>query len=186
MRRVLALLILFIATAALAHEGHHHEAHTQEAKVQSAPLDLSLIYKLIYKEIDESYAKNVKPIFDQKCATCHSASNPSPWYSSLPVIHWLVESDRNEAKEHLEISKGFPFAGHGTPENDLAAIKEVITKNSMPTTLFALFHPSSRLSVDEKKIIFSWIEVSSEKLASATKMGNNLRNNLKNQNEKPK
>jgi hypothetical protein len=86
----------------------------QAAKIAESPPDL----KQIYADIDKSYNSTVEPIFINKCAPCHSLQVESPWYAKIPIVHWVVESDRTEAQKHLEISKGFPFEGHGTPKED--------------------------------------------------------------------
>jgi hypothetical protein len=149
-----------LSSRAFSHEGHHHGSHTQEAKAgQHEPS-----VQNIYDQIQENYLKDVKPIFVQKCAACHSSTNLAPWYEKVPIVGHIVESDRTEAKEHIEISKGFPFAGHGTNEEDLKAIEDSIKDSSMPPTLYKVFHPSSRLTDEEKKLILTWIQESIEKL----------------------
>lgn len=163
MKYIFIIFFLTYSFVSKAHEGHHHGVHTQAAKLASTKPDLDLVYA----EINKNYQTKVKPIFDQKCADCHSAENSAPWYSAIPFVHRLVESDRSEAKEHLEISKGFPFAGHGTPEEDLNAIKDVLKKGSMPTRLYRLMHPSSELTAEERNLVMDWVKVSELKIKSA-------------------
>jgi hypothetical protein len=154
------VLLVFFCCPTFAHEGHQHGAHTQEAKEQDAIPNL----KAIYADIQSDYQKTVKPVFDTKCGACHSAEVMAPWYTAIPGFGWIVESERAEAKEHLEFSKGFPFAGHGTPEEDLEAIRNSIVKDAMPTRLYRFIHPSHRITDDEKLIIFNWIESSQKRL----------------------
>lgn len=89
-----------------------------------------------------------------------------PWYAGIPGLHQLIEGDRTEAKEHLEISKGFPFAGHGEPIEDLKAIEETAEKNTMPPGLFSLMHPSLRLTDEDKRKIIDWARGSQTELGS--------------------
>lgn len=165
MKRIL-LHILFIALGitAVAHEGHHHGSHTQEAKTADAKKE----QRIAFSEIAADYEKSVQPIFDSKCAACHSANSKSPWYSKIPGIHQLVEKNRSQAKEHLEISKGFPFGGHGEPLEDLKAIREVIQKDSMPTGLYSFMHPSSKLTKPEAEAITAWATAGEAKLVVLT------------------
>ena len=157
MKRIFVLLsILGLTSIANAHAGHHHSSQSGESKLEAAPTDI----KIQYQKINQEYGSAVKPIFESKCAACHSNSISSPWYSKIPGISWLIESDKLEAKKHLEISSGFPFAGHGTPLEDLEAIKNSINKNTMPTRLYLLFHSSSRLTNTEKTQILSWVDQS--------------------------
>ena len=154
------MLSLMLSLSAFAHEGHHHGTHSTQAKVSSAKPDV----QIAYKNIQADYLNEIKPIFDKKCAACHSLENAAPWYASVPLAGRIVESDRSEAKEHLEISKGFPFAGHGTPEEDLTVIKNTVIKGEMPTFLYRFFHPSSRLTDQEKEAILAWVDRSEKKI----------------------
>lgn len=160
------VLFLIIGTYAFAHEGHHHGSHTHEAKDHSQPAVRGL-----YDQIQANYLKSVKPIFDQKCAACHSLNSPAPWYVQIPGIGYIVESDRTEAKEHLEISKGFPFAGHGTNDEDLDAIEKSMNKSEMPPTLYKAFHPTSKITEQEKIVILDWIKNSKNTLQPTNPSG---------------
>lgn len=161
MKRFVLIFTFIFCSWAWAHPGHHHGEHTNSAKSEVPP-DI----KRVYEQINTEYISLMKPIFDNKCAACHSNSVSSPWYAKIPGVGWIIESDRSEAKEHLDFSNGFPFAGHGTPKEDLAAIKEVVHKGTMPTWLYSFFHPSSRLSRDEKEKILKWVEASENKMKS--------------------
>ena len=156
------ILMLVIGVSVVAHEEHHRESGSQESKKANAEAEL----KLAYDDIQTEYAKSVQPIFNMKCAACHSEKSQSPWYSKIPGLHQLIESDRSEAKEHLEISKGFPFGGHGEPIEDLNAINEVATKGTMPTRFYSFMHPSSKLTQDEKKNVLQWVKASKAKLTA--------------------
>lgn len=164
MTKTIATFVLMLSLSAFAHEGHHSGTHSTQAKENNTRPDV----QAAYKNIQEDYLKEVKPIFAQKCAACHSLETAAPWYASMPIAGWIVESDRSEAKKHLEISNGFPFAGHGTPEEDLTAIKEEVTKGGMPTFLYALFHPSSRLTDQERAAVLGWVERSQKRFNELT------------------
>jgi hypothetical protein len=161
----MSFIILFLSGFLWAHEGHHPPPHTQEAKTNPT----NIAQTQIFTQIQSAYLQNVKPIFDQKCAACHSSDVASPWYAKIPIVHWIVESDRSEAKEHLETSKGFPFAGHGTIKEDLDAIADEVKDSEMPPLLYKIFHPSSRLTENEKQIILKWIDDSQKQLPAEEK-----------------
>jgi hypothetical protein len=165
MRNFIAVFFFLLGSAAFAHVGHHHAPHTQEMKEADAGTAL----KLAYGDIAANYDKSIRPIFSAKCAACHSLDSAAPWYSQIPGVHWLVERDRSEAKEHLEISKGFPFGGHGEPLEDLEAIEETTSKDEMPTTLYSIVHPSQKLDIDEKQKILNWVRESKARLAALKK-----------------
>jgi hypothetical protein len=78
----------------------------------------------------------------------------------------MMNHDMEEAKEHLDMTKGFPFAGHGTPKKDLEALKETVKEDSMPPWQYKLMHWDSVLTSGEKKIVNQWINESLNKLSN--------------------
>ena len=74
----------------------------------------------------------MKPIFQKKCLACHGTGNTLPWYASIPGPKQLIQNDIKEAKKHMDMSQDFPFLGHGTPKDDLKALKKTIKKETMP------------------------------------------------------
>lgn len=80
MKRVVSTVILTFSFSALGHEAHHHGSHTQEAKKADAKAEL----RRAYDEIQAEYVNSVQPIFETKCAACHSVNSESPWYSKVP------------------------------------------------------------------------------------------------------
>ncbi len=162
MRTILLIAALTLGSISYSHQGHHHEGEIEHKKSESEPINI----KSIYSEINQNYQSKIKIIFENKCAACHSNEALSPWYAKIPGLHTFIENDRSEAKTHLEISKGFPFGGHGTPEEDLLAIKETTDEDEMPPFRYTLFHPSSRLTAEEKKTILFWVDESLQKIKS--------------------
>ncbi|RYZ80652.1 MAG: hypothetical protein EOP04_25480 [Proteobacteria bacterium] len=72
----------------------------------------------------------------------------------------MISTDITEAKKHLDLSDGFPFKGHGSPEEDLRAIDEVIRNKTMPPRGYRVIHQSEQLSHTEIKIIREWVAAS--------------------------
>ena len=69
-----------------------------------------------------------------------------------------------EAKKHLDMSKDFPFLSHETPLKDLESLKEVIEESDMPPFQYVLGHWDSRLTKEEEKKLYQWVEDSLKKL----------------------
>ena len=89
---------------------------------------------------------------------CHSGQTHYPWYYKIPGVKQFIDSDIQEAREHLDFSEGFPFKSHAKPEEDLVALHDSIQDGSMPPLYYRLFHRGSALTDDERKIVFDWIE----------------------------
>jgi len=149
------LLILASPRLSVAHEGEAHPSKT-EHRAQSGN-DAS---NEALKAINESYTKNVKSIFKKSCFDCHSNQTKYPWYAKLPGAKQLIASDISEANSHLDMSEDFPFKGHGSPIEDLEAIRKAVVENSMPPFRYWILHNGSRLSSEEKKAVLEWVNSS--------------------------
>ncbi|RYZ91045.1 MAG: hypothetical protein EOP06_07235 [Proteobacteria bacterium] len=110
--------------------------------------------------INELYLKDIKPIFKRSCFDCHSSSTTYPWYSKMPGAKQLIRNDINEAKQHLDLTNDFPFAGHGSPPEDLVAINEQVQDGDMPPWRYRVLHSDSKLTDDEKAAVQAWVEKS--------------------------
>ncbi len=146
-------LLLVLSGVALGHGSHKHTEKSQE-KNESLKL----------MAINSAYLETVKPIFTKKCFDCHSDQTTFPWYYKIPGVKQLIDEDVSEAKEHLDLSKDFPFAGHGTPEKDLEEINKVILKKKMPPWRYWIIHWESQLTEEERRLVSEWTTQSIELL----------------------
>lgn len=141
-------VVLLVAFAHIetvwAHGAHHHE--------NGAPS-----YNLSVSQINDLYVRSVRPIFQAKCFDCHSDRTVYPPYYKIPGVKWWIDDDIKEAREHIDMSHDFPFGGHGTPLDDLQAMRDVIRNGTMPPWLYRLAHRESRLTDDDRRIILQWI-----------------------------
>lgn len=136
------------------------EAREKETHVEPAALE-----KVALEKINEEYLKSVKPIFQTSCMNCHGAAASLPWYNALPGVKQLITYDTTESKEHLDMSKDFPFGGHGdSPTEDLDAIQEALTKGTMPPLRYRVMHWSSAVSGEDLKAVITWIQNSKQEL----------------------
>ncbi|MBX3022759.1 MAG: heme-binding domain-containing protein [Bdellovibrionales bacterium] len=151
------LLLIVITQISFGHEGTVHGHKPKSPAQEKIPED-------VLKAINDSYIKDVKPIFQKSCFNCHSSNTTYPWYSSLPLAKQLIKSDLTEAKEHLDMSHDFPFEGHGNPKEDLEAIGKSVKEGSMPPLRYRVMHPGSALSETDRSTVQTWIFQSLEKL----------------------
>jgi hypothetical protein len=145
-------ILLLLSGEASAHEGMHHGEipHKKEVIKDDS--------RITFERINTEYNKAVKPIFEVKCFACHAQGVATPWYGEVPLVKNLIRSDMVEAKEHMDMTKGFPFGGHGTPLEDLEAIQNTLAKGEMPPLRYRLIHWSSSVSENELQIVKSWIQ----------------------------
>lgn len=153
---VLMLALLFNSLYVFSHGDEDHSVPTKKEK------PVTDLY--VHKKIKEGYEAKIQPIFGMKCFNCHSAETKYPWYYKLPIVSQIMDSHIKEARSHLDMTKGYPFRGHGSPQGDLKAIIKVIEKDKMPPWYYTPFHANSELNENEKKLILSWAHTSLNEL----------------------
>lgn len=154
-----AIWLLTAAGFAYSHGGvkHNEEAVQRGSKLKSGETE-------VFKRINLQYKEKIKPIFKRSCFDCHSDQTRYPWYHTLPIIGKVIDEDINEAREHLDISKDFPFIGHGSAKSDLKEIKKSVMNGEMPPFKYKLLHWRASLSQQEKEAVAKWVSDSIEKL----------------------
>jgi uncharacterized membrane protein len=154
---VIAALLLASSwlTSAFAHGNHHHQQ--MEAVLPAS----------VSQQINEAYLQKVRPIFLRKCFDCHSDRTLYPVYYSIPGVKQLIDSDVREGREHLDFSKDYPFVSHAMPVEDLDAIGKAIEERQMPPTAYRLVHPRSVVTLEERRIVFDWIDEAKHLLQSS-------------------
>lgn len=131
--------------------GHGKHKHGEEKAPAPAKVEPTVL-----EEVSASYKKSVAPIFEKKCFDCHSSQTVYPWYYKVPGVGAIMNSHIKEARSHIDMTKGFPFKGHGGPEGDLKEIISVVEKDMMPPWYYTPFHKNSKLTEEEKKEILAW------------------------------
>ncbi len=106
----------------------------------------------VVKEVKWDSAQT-KKLFYRACGDCHSNITKWPWYSKVAPISWLVASDVQEGRDHLNVSMwGLQRKNKG---NEAAkALKE----GDMPPWIFTVNHPEARLTDSEKQILVRGLE----------------------------
>jgi hypothetical protein len=157
------LIILLIVSWTAAAHSHGNEVHPQKIQkkihldedgfevINSGPTKITL------EKINVQYQKNIRPVFLNKCLSCHGKVTDYPWYHSLPGIKKLIDYDVSEAKKHMDMTNDFPFGGHGSAKDDLVALRRTIQKKDMPPLRYLMLHWDSRLNKMEIMAVNKWI-----------------------------
>jgi len=159
MKIIVKSLILTLLIVPITLLGHGNEKH-DETRITLTPVVMSMDENKteVFKEINEAYIKEVKPIFKAKCFDCHGTIESYPWYYKVPGIKQLMDWDMEESKEHLDMRKDFPFVSHESPLEDLKSLKEVIEEDDMPPIQYVLGHWDSYLTKLEKETVYEWVD----------------------------
>ena len=171
-KRVIVLALALFSAALLsvsllyAHGDEEHQAEPTADSSMAERVDTQLTALESAYEVIAAGFEQLQPIFRKGCYDCHTDQTDYPWYHSLPLIKGLIDEDIKEAREHLDMSNGFPFESHALPADDLAEIKEEIEDGGMPPSLYRLMHWSAKPSEAEQDSLFQWIDNSLKLLAA--------------------
>jgi len=100
------------------------------------------------------------------CYDCHSHETTWPWYARLAPVSWLIASDVNEGREHLNFSDWPKEPDRAAKKLD--RVNEVLDYREMPPKKYTLIHADARLSEIQRKAIMDWSEAAAEKLRAGT------------------
>jgi len=156
-KKLLTIVLSLYGTALFAHGGIDHK----KAQVVHTPEQHE---KIILSGIGEDYKTKIEPILKGKCFDCHSNQTTYPWYYKIPGIQSLMNSHIEEARSHLDFSKGYPFISHVKPIEDLKAIQKSVDEDKMPPLYYRVLHANMKVTPEEKKQIRDWVESSLKKM----------------------
>jgi hypothetical protein len=100
------------------------------------------------------------------CYDCHSDETRWPWYARIAPVSWLIASDVNAGRQHLNFSD-WP-AEPRRAAKQLGRVNEVVDYREMPLKKYTLLHPDARLSDAQRKEILDWTGALADKLRAAT------------------
>lgn len=82
------------------------------------------------------------------CHDCHSNQTAWPWYSDIAPASWLIVSDVNEGRAHLNFSEWTKARAEGEmPE--LEDLCSEVREGKMPLPAYTVLHPQAKLSSQE-------------------------------------
>lgn len=113
----------------------------------------------VYTSLSGTYL-GIEPILKKSCYDCHSDQTHYPWYYRIPGIRGMIDNDIREAREHLDCSRGFPFGGHASQEEQLEEIREEIEEGAMPLRPYRLTHWNTLIEGTARDSVFQWIDSS--------------------------
>ena len=100
------------------------------------------------------------------CYDCHSHETKWPLYSRIAPASWLVVSDVNEGRKHLDFS-AWP-ADPAAIAKKLDRINEVLDYREMPPKKYTLLHPEARLTDAQRKQLMDWSDAAENKLRASS------------------
>jgi len=104
----------------------------------------------------------VAALLHAACYDCHSDETKWPWYSHVAPASWLVVSDVNEGRRHMNLSE-WPKDPERAAKK-MERMSEEIEDNDMPPGKYTLMHPEARLTTDQRKQLMQWLDATAGQL----------------------
>lgn len=109
----------------------------------------------------------VAAILERSCYDCHSNQTVWPWYSYVAPVSWLVASDVDEGREHLNFSE---WEGY-SERKKIGALDEIfeeVAEGEMPLSVYLITHGDAKVSTAELTILRDWTSSLMSELADAS------------------
>ena len=107
----------------------------------------------------------VRVTIERSCRDCHSEATRFPWYSYIAPVSWLIESDVNQGREHLNLSHWNEYS-LVRRERCLSEIANQIQDGGMPLSSYTWIHRDAVLSPADIDAIFAWTQEERARLIS--------------------
>ncbi len=115
--------------------------------------------------------ERVHQILSKACYDCHSNETRWPWYSAVPPVSGLVESDVAHGRAAMNFSEWTEGSGStpGLAAGTLAAACVAVEHGLMPKSPYPYLHPEARLSTADIDYFCTWTRDAGAKLRAAAR-----------------
>jgi hypothetical protein len=97
----------------------------------------------------------VRAVLRRACYDCHSNETTWPWYSRVAPVSWLVASDVEEAREHLNFSTWNRLSPKDRAKGFEEAWEEV-EDGEMPLWFYVPLHREAKLTAEDRALLRAW------------------------------
>ncbi len=99
------------------------------------------------------------------CYDCHSDETRWPWYSHVAPVSWLIASDVERGRGHLNLS-AWPVDNPLRAARKLEDMSDEIGYDEMPLKKYTLIHADARLTDSQRQELEDWLDAEAAKLKS--------------------
>ena len=110
--------------------------------------------------------RHIQDVLRRSCMDCHSNETRWPWYSSVPLVSWLIEHDVSEGRAQLNFSTWQEYSTFERADL-LDKVCEKATKREMPLWQYRLLHRESRLNTPDVVALCTWSRREAARLVAA-------------------
>ncbi len=106
------------------------------------------------------------------CYDCHSNETRWPWYSAITPVNFLIASDVNGGRRHMNFSE-WRLMKPERMQSRLGNISDEVSSREMPLPIYLLMHRDAHLSDADVKLISDWADARQDSMAVLTGAGGN-------------
>ena len=107
----------------------------------------------------------VTGILQRSCQDCHSHKTVWPWYSQVAPVSWLLTSDVNDGRRHLNLSDWASYDSTRAAKK-LDGMCDEVEQSDMPLWFYIPLHSNSKLSDNDKKVLCDWTKQQRQAISS--------------------
>jgi hypothetical protein len=112
----------------------------------------------------------VAAILAKSCQDCHSDRTHWPWYGHIPPASWLLNSDVQQARSHMDFSKWSKYSLDDKREI-LTQMGAEVRNNEMPPRRYLFMHSDAKLLAEDVQRLYAWTRSERRKLRAVTARG---------------
>jgi hypothetical protein len=110
---------------------------------------------------------DVDQIIAQSCNDCHSYKTVWPWYTNIAPSRWLVVSDVNDGRRHLNFSEWTQLKPE-RQQRRLSEMCEQVESGDMPLKEYTWIHTETKLSQSQREAICAWTRAEQARVTERT------------------
>lgn len=110
-----------------------------------------------------SVPPEVSEILQRSCQDCHSNRTTWPWYSHVAPVSWMVASDVNGGRRHLNLDEWGSYSVE-KKQSRLTKICEELKSGDMPDSKYLLIHRGAKLTDAQRATLCDWAEATRKAL----------------------
>ena len=119
-----------------------------------------------------SVPAEVSEILQRSCQDCHSNRTKWPWYSHVAPVSWVVASDVNGGRRHMNLDEWGSYS-LDKKQSRLTKICEELKSGDMPDTKYTLIHRNAKLTDAERGTLCDWAEATRRAITNPGAGGHN-------------
>lgn len=109
----------------------------------------------------------VDQILSHSCNDCHSYKTVWPWYSKVAPASWLVASDVNDGRRHLNFSEWTKLTTE-RQQRKLTQICTEVDQGEMPLKQYTWIHKDTPLDQKQRETVCQWTKEEQQRITART------------------